>query len=204
MLNRYPWWKYAIIALVVALGLFYAFPNLYGNDPGIQVRGARGLTIDSSVMQQAAEALQAGGFEAKSIAMDEKGLKIRFQDPESQLQAKEILSRELGKGYTIALTLLPGAPEWITSLGLAPMYLGLDLRGGVHFLLEVDMNSALQRAEERYVADIKSTLRGDNIRYRGVRRLPDGRVEVVLRDAAQREVARKLIGGEMRELSLAE
>jgi len=137
---------------------------------------------------------------SKAITRDPDGIKIRFNDIESQLQAREVIERELGDGYTTALTLLSGAPAWLTDSGANPMYLGLDLRGGVHFLLEVDMDSAIARAHERYTADLKRVLREGALRYRRVRPNPDGEIEITLRDAGQLEQVSDLIERRLPEL----
>ncbi|MDD9875154.1 MAG: protein translocase subunit SecD, partial [Gammaproteobacteria bacterium] len=202
MLNQTAWWKYSLIALVLAVGGFYALPNVFGNDPGVQVRGARGLGIGAGALGQVEAALAEASIDIKAITRDPDGIKIRFNDIESQLQAREVIERELGDGYTTALTLLSGAPAWLTDSGANPMYLGLDLRGGVHFLLEVDMDSAIARAHERYTADLKRVLREGALRYRRVRPNPDGEIEITLRDAGQLEQVSDLIERRLPELDV--
>jgi len=200
MLNHTVWWKYSLVALALVVGAFYALPNVFGNDPGVQVRGARGAGVGADALQRIEGALAGAGVEAKALASDAEGIRIRFDDIESQLRAREVIERELGDGYTTALTLLSGAPAWLTDAGAHPMYLGLDLRGGVHFLLEVDMESAIARARDRSTADIKRILREGSLRYRRVRPNPDGDIEIALRDAAQLERAEALIGRRAPEL----
>ena len=202
MLNHYPWWKWAVIALVIVPGLFYALPNLFGNDPGIQIRGVRGSAIESADFDRVRTLLSAAGLDPKGAVLDEDGLRLRFVSPEMQLKARDVLQQELGTQYTIALTLLPDAPAWLTSVGARPMYLGLDLRGGVHFLMEVDMASVVRRAEDRYVTDIRARLREEKIRYEGVRRIPEGGIEVQLREADQIELAQKTIRRELQGLQV--
>ena len=202
MLNHYPWWKWAIIALVIVPGLFYALPNLFGNDPGIQIRGVRGSAIESADFDRVRTLLSAAGLDPKGAVLDEDGLRLRFVSPEMQLKARDVLQQELGTQYTVALTLLPDAPAWLTSVGARPMYLGLDLRGGVHFLMEVDMASVVRRAEDRYVTDIRARLREEKIRYEGVRRIPEGGIEVQLREADQIELAQKTIRRELQGLQV--
>jgi len=202
MLNHYPWWKWAVIALVIVPGLFYALPNLFGNDPGIQIRGVRGSAIESADFDRVRTLLSAAGLDPKGAVLDEDGLRLRFVSPEMQLKARDVLQQELGTQYTVALTLLPDAPAWLTSAGARPMYLGLDLRGGVHFLMEVDMASVVRRAEDRYVTDIRARLREEKIRYEGVRRIPEGGIEVQLREADQIELAQKTIRRELRGLQV--
>jgi len=200
MLNHTVWWKYSLVALALVVGAFYALPNVFGNDPGVQVRGARGAGVGADALQRIEGALAEAGVEAKALASDAEGIRIRFDDIESQLRARDVIERELGDGYTTALTLLSGAPAWLTDAGAHPMYLGLDLRGGVHFLLEVDMESAIARARDRSTADIKRILREGSLRYRRVRPNPDGDIEIALRDAAQLERAEALIGRRAPEL----
>ena len=202
MLNHYPWWKWAVIALVIVPGLFYALPNLFGNDPGIQIRGVRGSAIESADFDRVRTLLSAAGLDPKGAVLDEDGLRLRFVSPEMQLKARDVLQQELGTQYTVALTLLPDAPAWLTSVGARPMYLGLDLRGGVHFLMEVDMASVVRRAEDRYVTDIRARLREEKIRYEGVRRIPEGGIEVQLREADQIELAQKTIRRQLQGLQV--
>ena len=204
MLNQTAWWKYWLIAIVLAVGGFYALPNVFGNDPGVQVRGARGGGVDGRALERVQSALTEADVTAKSVLRDRDGVKIRFYDSESQLKARDAIERRLGDGYTTALTLLSGAPDWLTNSGASPMYLGLDLRGGVHFLLEVDMESAIARARERYAADIKSLLRDAKLRYRGVRTNTGGDIEVALRGAEQLSEARDLIASSLPELRARE
>ena len=202
MLNHYPWWKWAVIALVIVPGLFYALPNLFGNDPGIQIRGVRGSAIESADFDRVRTLLSAAGLDPKGAVLDEDGLRLRFVSPEMQLKARDVLQQELGTQYTVALTLLPDAPAWLTSAGARPMYLGLDLRGGVHFLMEVDMASVVRRAEDRYVTDIRARLREEKIRYEGVRRIPEGGIEVQLREADQIDLAQKTIRRQLQGLQV--
>ncbi len=202
-MNQYPWWKYLIIALVVVPGIFYALPNLFGDDPGLQVRGTRGADVDAALMSRVTGTLEAGGIQPKGAELDEEGLKIRFEDGEDQLRARDLLAGELQNRYTAALTLLPATPGWMKALNAQPMYLGLDLRGGVHFLMEVDMEQAVRRAEERYEADIRTVLReqGD-VRYRSVNRRADGVIEIRMRDAADVARAEDVIERELAGLAV--
>jgi preprotein translocase subunit SecD len=193
MLNHYSWWKWALIVLVIVPGIFYALPNLFGDDPGIQIRGSRGLSIESADFDRVQDLLSTAGLDPKGIILNENVLGLRFDSPERQLKARDVLQKELGSRYTVALTLLPDAPTWLISAGARPMYLGLDLRGGVHFLMEVDMASVVRRAEERYVTDIRTRLREEKIRYEGVRRVPEGGIEVQLRESDQIDLAEKTI-----------
>ncbi|MBT4986753.1 MAG: protein translocase subunit SecD [Proteobacteria bacterium] len=202
MRNHTPWWKWLIIAAVILPGAFYALPNLFGDDPGIQLRGARGTTLGTSQLTTIQRVLDESKIGYNSLRLDEQGIRIRFPDTDSQLQARDELEIRLPTGYTIALTLMPAAPNWLSNVGALPMYLGLDLRGGVHFLLDVDMESAQRRAEDRYIADLRSTLREAKIRYRDVGRNVSGDLFISLRDASNNEDARAVIEKELPGLLL--
>ena len=139
MLNKTPWWKYLVVALVLITGTYYALPNLFGNDPGMSIRGARGLSLDSFALERVEGVLRSEEIAAKSVAQDDRGIQIRFASAEDQLKARDAMETALGDDYSTALSLVSGAPQWLTDSGAFPMYLGLDLRGGVHFLLEVDI-----------------------------------------------------------------
>ncbi len=202
MRNHYPWWKWLIIAVVVIPGLFYALPNLFGDDLGIQIRGTRGATLTSSDLSQIKSLVDSSGSVYRSIRKDDRGISVRLTTPDDQLKVRDLLEQELGNRYTIALTLLPAAPNLFTGVGAKPMYLGLDLRGGVHFLMEVDMNSVARRAQERYVADIRAALRKEKLRYKEVHNRTDGAIEIWLRDASRLPDAQKLIQREFSGLTI--
>jgi preprotein translocase subunit SecD len=179
MLNQYPVWKY--IALIVALvfGTTYALPNLFGEDPAVQV-SHRTTSITQEEMLLIEQTL--GNINIKSSEIIEGRALIRFDDTNIQLQAADVLKSSLGKQYLVALNLAPATPGWLRALNAAPMYLGLDLRGGVHFLMEVDMVAAIKRQEESLLSDMRSHLRSEKIRYRGVTRDEDG-LHITFRDA---------------------
>ncbi len=201
-MNQYPLWKYLIILAVILPGLLYAVPNLYGEDPGVQITGVRAFKVDEYVLSRMEKALNEGGVRWQKASLDASGVRLRFADTETQLKAKDLLQRELGDNFTVALNLMPATPDWLTSIGGVPMYLGLDLRGGVHFLMEVDVQGALTRAEDRYVADLRSSLREAKVRYLTVRRVPTGGIEIKFRDNDQRESGRGTIDRELPELQL--
>ena len=202
MRNHYPWWKWLIIAVVVIPGLFYALPNLFGDDLGIQIRGTRGATLTSSDLAQIQSLVDSSGSVYRSIRKDDRGISVRLTTPDDQLKVRDLLEQELGNRYTIALTLLPAAPNLFTGVGAKPMYLGLDLRGGVQFMMEVDMNSVARRAQERYVADIRAALRTEKLRYKEVHNRTDGAIEIWLRDASRLPDAQKLIQREFSGLTI--
>ena len=204
MLNRYPLWKYLIIAAIVVPGFVYALPNLFGEDPGVQVAGTRTVTVDTATLERMENALSAEGISWTAAGLEQSNARLRFKDTDTQLKARDVLQRELGDDYTVALTLLPSTPGWLASLGAAPMYLGLDLRGGVHFLMQVDTEAALKRAEERYETDLRTTLREERVRYLTIKRVPDRGIEIKFRDAAERDKGRTVIDRELPALGLDE
>ena len=204
MLNQTAWWKYLLLALGLAFGGFYALPNLFGNDPGVQIRGVRGAAVDQAAFARVETSLADADIQIKSAVRDADGVKIRFHNGEQQLQARDLLAQTLGDDYTIALTLLSGAPAWLQNAGARPMYLGLDLRGGVHFLLEVDMENAILRARDRAIGDMKSLLREEKLRYRNARATGPREIEITLRDAQQRTAALELLNEELTELRVRE
>lgn len=181
MLNQYPVWKY--IALIVALvfGTIYALPNLFGEDPAVQV-SHRTTSITQEEMLLIEQTLGNSNISIKSSEIIEGRALIRFDDENIQLQAADVMKSSLGKQYLVALNLAPATPGWLRALNAAPMYLGLDLRGGVHFLMEVDMVAAIKRQEESLLSDIRSHMRSEKIRYRGVTRDEDG-LHITFRDA---------------------
>jgi len=172
MLNQYPVWKYVLIVLIIVVGALFAIPNLYGEHPAIQISASRGAAMDEAALSRVEKLLKQDKISITSLVLDEQGMKVRFPDTETQLKARDLIQSELGDNYTIALNLLPATPGWLKALGAEPMYLGLDLRGGVHFLIDVDMEAAVKGAEERYVSDIRGALRTKKIRYLTVGRRP--------------------------------
>ncbi len=199
-MNQYPLWKNLLILLVVVVGFIYALPNIYGEDPAIQISPLRGAVVTEETQARIDGILRDAGLSYRSLVLADKRLTIRFADPADQLKARDVLNEALGEEYVVALTLLPATPSWLAAINAAPMYLGLDLRGGVHFLMEVDMDTAIRQAEERYVDDIRSLLRKERIRYLAIGRMQGGGIEIKLRDAQARERANELIKREYRDL----
>ncbi|MFA6015153.1 MAG: protein translocase subunit SecD [Gallionellaceae bacterium] len=183
-MNRYPLWKNLLVVAVIALGLIYALPNLYGESPAVQVLPLRAnLKADTALLQQVQDTLIAAQIDAEALSLDATSVKARFADTDTQLKAKDVLHAKLGEDYVVALNLLSRSPKWLADMSALPMYLGLDLRGGVHFLLQVDMQAALEKALESASGDIRSTLREQNIAYSGLNR--EGMLLTVkFRDAA--------------------
>ncbi len=204
MLNRYPLWKYLLIAAVLLTGSFYALPNVFGEDPAIQISATRGAEIGEGLRGEVGAALRQADLEPKHIERDERGLLVRFHTQEAQLKAQDVLRRELGADYVAALNLAPSTPGWLRELGALPMYLGLDLRGGVHFLMEVDMEAAVEQAEQRYVGDLRSLLREERLRYQSILQRADGGITITFRDTSVREQAYDRIRSQMPELVVEE
>ncbi|GGC04287.1 protein translocase subunit SecD [Marinobacterium zhoushanense] len=194
MLNRYPLWKNLLIIFVLLVAGLYAAPNLYPEDYAVQVSGSReAYTVDSALIGRLEQDLSQAGVAFKSAELNEGTGLIRFADSDGQLRAKDVISKALGSNYVVALNLAPTTPDWLTSVGAGPMKLGLDLRGGVHFLLEVDMAQAVGQRLDVYVSDIKTKLREERLRYREVEHLDDGRLSVRFADAQVRDEAQELL-----------
>ncbi|MCO6058373.1 protein translocase subunit SecD [Pseudomonas sp. MOB-449] len=169
MLNKYPLWKYLLILAVLAIGLVYSAPNLYPDDPAIQITGtSTALKIQQSDLDKAAEALKQAGIELKAASVGERGGLLRLNKLGDQLPAKDVVRKALGDDYVVALNLAPTTPDWLRKLGAAPMKLGLDLSGGVHFLLEVDMEKAVDARLKIYEGEVRSLLRKERVRYRSL------------------------------------
>ncbi|SIQ85547.1 preprotein translocase subunit SecD [Shewanella morhuae] len=171
-----------MVVLVIAIGCFYAVPNLFGEDHAVQVVATRGAEVTASTQASVNELLASKGIAVKRSELEKGQLLVRVQNPEQQLLAKEVIADSLGDNFTVALNLAPATPKWLESMGGSPMKLGLDLRGGVHFLMEVDMGEAIRKMEEAKVADFRSQLRDEKIRYAGIRNNGAG-IEIKFRDA---------------------
>jgi len=201
MMNQYPLWKYLLLIFVLAIGLIYALPNVYGEDPALQISGSRNTTIDAAAKDKVTSALETASIPVKTVELKPDQLLIRFNDTETQLKAVDFVKSALGTGYIVALNLAPATPDWLNSLNALPMYLGLDLRGGVHFLMEVDMKAAADKAVERYSNDIRTLLRDERIRYAMIRAEEQG-VRVMFRSEEDREQSRTLLDKELPLLAL--
>ncbi|HDS1206962.1 TPA: protein translocase subunit SecD [Shewanella algae] len=182
MLNKYPLWKNLMVVIILAIGAFYAVPNLFGEDHAVQVVGTRGADVTVTTQTQINDLLQSKGIGVKRSELENGQLLVRVNNAEQQLLAKEAIAEALGDKFSVALNLAPATPAWLESLGGSPMKLGLDLRGGVHFLMEVDMGEAIRKMEEAKIADFRSQLREEGIRYSGVKATAKG-IEIKFRDA---------------------
>jgi preprotein translocase subunit SecD len=208
-MNRYPLWKYAIILVALLISAIYALPNLFGESPAVQVSAARStVRIDDGTVTRVEQALAAQGVEAALIQRDANSVKARFESTDDQLKARDALEKAFNPdpadaGHVVALNLLPRTPAWLASLGASPMYLGLDLRGGVHFMLQVDMASALQRRADVMVADLRTLLREKGVRHGGISR--NGQtLELRAGDAQTLGVASDLIRTQFPDLVLTD
>ncbi|WP_110686573.1 protein translocase subunit SecD [Salinicola aestuarinus] len=192
MLNRYPLWKYLLILVVIVVGVVYALPNLYPQDPAVQISSTGG-SLDSEQLERLSQALDKEGIDVKSAEMvsDSTGL-IRLNDAEQQLPARDVVDQTLDDDYTVALNLADSTPDWLASLGAAPMKLGLDLRGGVHFLLEVDMDAAVEQRLEATASAIRADLRDERIRYRDTQ-VDDDSLHLEFANVEDRDAARTQI-----------
>ncbi|MDD5390377.1 MAG: protein translocase subunit SecD [Gallionellaceae bacterium] len=203
-MNRYPLWKYLVIGAALLVSFIYTLPNFFGEVPAVQVLPVRTTEkVDTGLLQRVESSLTAAGIASTGVALDEHSVKARFASTDVQIKAKDALQAALGPGYTVALNLLPASPHWLSALGAKPMNMGLDLRGGVHFLLQVDMPKALEKAAERYQGDIRTLLRENKVRYTGIGREGD-QVAIKFRDAVQRDAARKVIETAYSELQLVD
>ncbi|MGI9152481.1 MAG: protein translocase subunit SecD, partial [Rubrivivax sp.] len=208
-MNRYPWWKYAILAVSLLLGLLYAVPNLFGEAPAVQVSSGKAtLKIDATLQPRVDEVLQEAGVKPQSLQFDGQSVKVRLQSTDQQKLAKDALSAALNPdpanpSYIVALNLLANTPQWMSSLRALPMYLGLDLRGGVHFLMQVDMKAALTKKGDSLAGDVRTMLRDKGIRHAGITR--EGvAVEIRFREAAVAAKARGLLAEQMPDLAWTE
>ncbi len=184
-MNRYPLWKYIFIAIALLIGALYSLPNVFGESPAIQISAAKGANaINAALMSEVESVLKQEELPYQTITLEKNSIKVRFTDLDTQRKAQETISAKLGNGYVVALNLLSRSPAWLQGIGAQPMYLGLDLRGGVHFLMQVDMKAASDKAIERYAGDIRTQLREKRVAYAGITR--DGQsVQVKFKDAAE-------------------
>ncbi|MES9846987.1 MAG: protein translocase subunit SecD [Candidatus Thiodiazotropha sp.] len=200
-MNQYPLWKNLMVLLVVLLGGLFALPNLFDQDPSMEISAQRDAVIDQTTESRVQQALDKVGITAKGMAQKNGKLLVRFLSSEDQLKAMDRIAAELGENYTPALTLSPDLPDWLVGLGAEPMYLGLDLRGGIHVLIDVDMEAAIEQAAERYSSDIRTLLRENKLRYIRISR-ENEQVVVKFNNPEKRDQASDLIGNEFRSLNL--
>jgi preprotein translocase subunit SecD len=208
-MNRYPLWKYAIIVVALLVGALYTAPNFFGEAPAVQVSPVKAvLKMDLATQARVEEALKAAGVSADAISLEAGSLRVRVASTDAQLKAKDAIQRALVKDpadpdYIVALNLLPRTPAWLSALHAAPMYLGLDLRGGVHFMLQVDMQAALSKKAESLAGDLRTALREKNVRHGGISRNGQS-IELRVRDSATLGAARAVLQEQFAELDAVE
>ena len=208
-MNRYPTWGYALIALAVIAAFLYTLPNFFGESPAVQVSSGKAtIKVDAGVLGRAEETLTKAGIGYTGALLDQTSVRVRFADTDTQLKARDVIDRALNPdagnpSYIVALNLLPASPNWLSAIHALPMYLGLDLRGGVHFLLQVDMQAAITKRLESMAADLRTSLREKNIRHGGITR--EGQtLRVRFRDPATRDAARGVMLDSFSDLAVAE
>jgi len=207
--NRFPTWKYALIALAVAAAFLYTLPNFFGESPAVQVSSAKStVRVDSALLGRVEQALKDANVPYTGTLFDAAGVRVRVADSDTQLKAKDVIDRALNpdpndRSYSVALNLLSASPRWLTAINALPMYLGLDLRGGVHFLLQVDTNAAITKRVENIAAELRGQLREKNVRHGGITR-ESQTIRIRFRDAQTREQARALILNTVPDLQVAE
>ena len=208
-MNRYPTWGYALIALAVIAAFLYTLPNFFGESPAVQVSSGKAtIKVDAGVLARAEEALNKAGIAYTGAVLDQTSVRVRFADTDTQLKARDLVDRALNPdagnpSYIVALNLLPASPNWLSAMHALPMYLGLDLRGGVHFLLQVDMQAAITKRLESMAADLRTSLREKNVRHGGITR--EGQtLRVRFRDQATRDAARNAMLDSFPDLAVIE
>jgi preprotein translocase subunit SecD len=208
-MNRYPVWVYATVAVALAFGLLYTLPNLFGEAPAVQVSSARAtVKVDTGALGRVEDALKKADIQPTGLFLDPNSIKVRLADYDAQLKARDVIDRGLNPdranpSYTVALNLVSRSPAWLTAVAARPMYLGLDLRGGVHFLLQVDMRAAIAKRVESLAGDARSQLRDKNVRHGGISR-EGNNIVVRFRDAQTRDRARAAITEQLPELQIAD
>jgi preprotein translocase subunit SecD len=206
-MNRYPVWKFAIIVIALLLGMVYTLPNFFGEAPAVQVSSSKmSSKVDAATLARVEDALKAANVPSAAVTLEGASIKARFETTEHQLKAKDAIQKALipegsDNGYVVALNLLSRSPAWLTALSASPMYLGLDLRGGVHFMLQVDMKAALSQKTDSLAGDIRTTLREKDVRHGGITRNGQS-IEIKVRDQAQLDAARRVLADQFADLQV--
>ena len=186
-MNKYPAWKYVVITIAMVVALLYTLPNFFGEVPALQVSGLRAIKVDAATQKLVEDGLKEAKLDASEIVLDGEVLKVKFKDTDTQRKARDLIQEKVGSGYVVALNLISNTPAWFSKFNAQPMYLGLDLRGGVHFLMQVDMKAAFNKAVDRYTGDIRTLLRDKKVFYTGISRDGD---KVIVRFKEKTELAR--------------
>lgn len=203
MQNHFPLWKNLLVLIIFGIGLVYSLPNLYGDDPSVQVSSPQAAKLGQEQANQVESALKTAGIGVKAFEFKEEHILARFNNTDDQLKAADLLRDTMGSDYTVALNLAPTTPAWLQAIGANAMYLGLDLRGGVHFLLEVDMNAAVKQAEDRYTDDLRLALRSAKMRYQSVSK-DNGFIKVTLKSVDDKPALLTLLDKDFRGLDITE
>jgi preprotein translocase subunit SecD len=203
MQNHYPLWKNLLVIAIFVLGLLYALPNLFGDDPSIQISTQNGAKIEQAKASQIESDIKAAGVAIKSFEFKDGRILSRFNNTDDQLKITDLLKEKLGDDLTVAMNLAPATPTWLSALGADPMYLGLDLRGGVHFLLEVDMDAAVKQAEERYTEDLRLALRDKKVRYQSVSK-DGGYIKIKLKSIEDKATLFDILNKDFKGLTVTE
>ncbi len=203
MQNRFPLWKNFIILIVLVVGVIYALPNLYGNDPSVQLSSSTTKKLQQTKADEIEASLESTQLKIKAFEFEDGKILARFFNTADQLKAADFLRESVGRNITVALNLAPATPDWLRALGASPMYLGLDLRGGVHFLMEVDMDAAVKQAEDRYNSDIRSALRAAKIRYQSISK-ENGTIKIKLKTEETKQATMDILDEDFRELTVRE
>ncbi|ODV13833.1 MAG: protein-export membrane protein SecD [Thiobacillus sp. SCN 64-317] len=200
-MNRFPTWKYVLIGVILVIAFLYTLPNFFGEVPAVQISPTRTTEkVDTALLSQVESSLKAAGLGYQGVELAGNSIKVRLISTDMQIKAKDVLQNTLGERYTVALNLVSASPAWLASIHALPMYLGLDLRGGVHFLLEVDMKAALEKAAIRYQNDFRTELRGEKIRYGRINRVGSA-VTVHFATRDQRDAAANKLGTAFTDLA---
>ncbi len=204
-MNRYPVWLNSLIAIIVLIGFIYTVPNFFGESPAVQITPAKATTkLDSALLGQVEAVFKKENITYDGVYLDDRGVKARFANTDTQIKAKDVLEANLGKDYTVALNLLSRSPDWLRNwFGAKPMYLGLDLRGGVHFLMQVDMKAVIKKSVEGYTSDFKAEMRKERIAYTRVENTGQ-EIQIRFNDMAELQKAKKQIGKNYGNLTLIE
>lgn len=200
-MNKYPAWKYFVIVIAVVTAFLYTVPNFFGEVPAVQVSGLRTLKADANTQKAVEDALKSAQINHGGIEIEGESLRVRFKDTDAQLKARDVIQQKVGDGYIAALNLVSNSPAWLSKINALPMYLGLDLRGGVHFLMQVDMKAAMSKAVERYAGEVRTALRDKKIYYNSLSRDGD-KVVVRFKESAELAKAEKEITAQINDLAL--
>jgi preprotein translocase subunit SecD len=201
-MNQYPLWRYILIAVVIGSGVLYALPNIYGSDPALQISARRAEPVDQALLERVSAALTSANIAAKRIELEEKRLLLRFETTDIRERARDVVLEAVGdQRYIVALNLASSTPDWLRAIGGKPMYMGLDLRGGVHFLMQVDMDAVLVQTEERFVSELRTAFRTAKIRYRSIARDSEGGLRVSFLNEAMKARGVAVLSADYPDLS---